>query len=126
MINYILYRVCKSFYFLKVIGYYYTINSLGVTNNLFSKAILRIKFGFILLNIVFEHSKNTKYEKDMFNFLFTIFNKLFPVTQKISSLKYDFKFYYNIIQQYLSSKFLSKENKYILNSIKYIVKAKIK
>ena len=35
MINYLLYRVSKSFYFLKVIGYYYFINSLSVTNNLF-------------------------------------------------------------------------------------------
>ena len=126
MINYILYRASKSFYFLKVIGYYYFINSLSVTNNLFSKNILRIKFGFILLKIVFEYSKNTKYEKDMFNFLFTILNKLFPVVQKISSLKNDFKFYYETIQQYLSSKYLSKENKYILNSLNYILKTKIK
>ena len=126
MINYILYRASKSLFFLKEIGYYYTINSLSVTNNLFSKGILRIKFGFILLKIVFEHSKNTQYEKDMFNFLFTFFNRLFPVAQKLLYLQNEFKFYYDIIKIFLSSKFLSTDNKILLESYKSIIKMKMK
>lgn len=126
MINYILYRASKSLFFLKEIGYYYTINSLSVTNNLFSKGILRIKFGFILLKIVFEHSKNTKNEKDMFNFLFTFFNRLFPVAQKLLSLQNEFKFYYDIFNIFLSSKYLTKENKNMLESYNNIIKVKMK
>ena len=123
IINYLLYRTCKSYLFINKIGYYYTVNSLSVTNNLFSKSDLRIKFAFILLQIIFEYSKKTKYEKDTFNFLFTIFDKKFYLRQKISAFTHNSNFYYNIINIYLRSKFLTKENKKILeNYLKEIEK----
>ena len=102
IINYLLYRTSKSYLFIKNIGYYYSVNSLSVTNNLFSKSNLRVKFAFILLKIVFEYSKNTKYEKDMFNFLFNIFNQKFNIEQKISAFTHNSNFYYFIIKMFLS------------------------
>ena len=122
IINYMIYRTAKSFYFIKRIGYYYIINSLSVTNNLFPKSNLRIKFAFILLKIIFEYSKNTKYEKDMFNFLFTIFEKKFNIGQKLSAFAHNTQFFYNIIDIYIKSKFITKENKYILQNFKEILK----
>ena len=38
---------------------------------MFKISELKMKFVFVFLKIVFEHTKNTKYEKDMFNLLFT-------------------------------------------------------
>ena len=125
IINYILYRISKSYIFIKKIGYYYGINSLGVTKNLFSRTDLRIKFAFVFLNIVFEYSKNTKYEKDMFNFLFTNFKKKFSPFHIFSALTRNPKYYYDFINEYLSCKFVTKENKIILKSFQKIIKNKI-
>jgi glycosyltransferase involved in cell wall biosynthesis len=122
IINYLLYRTSRSYLFIKNIGYYYTINSLSVTNNLFSMSNLRIKFAFIFLNIIFEYSKKSKYEKDMFNFLFTIFNKKFNIEQKISAFTHNSTFYYNIINMYLGCRYLTRENKIILEKYKKIIK----
>ena len=124
IINYLLYKTSKSYLYIKNIGYYYTINSLSVTNNLFSKSDLRIKFAFILLKVVFENSKNTKYEKDMFNFLFTIFNKKFNIQQKKSAFTNYSNFFYNIIKVFLGSRFLTKENKILLEYFLIITKKK--
>jgi glycosyltransferase involved in cell wall biosynthesis len=118
IINFMLYSIAKSFAFIKSIGYYYSVNSLSVTNNLFSKSNLRIKFAFVFLKLIFEYSKNTKYEKDMFNFIFTLFNLKFNLVQKKSALTNNSKYYYNLIKIFLSSKYLTKSNKLILNNFK--------
>ena len=68
LINYVLHRTAKSFYFLKTIGYYYISNKISITNNVFKCGNELLKCNFIYLKIIFEHSKNEKYEKDMFNF----------------------------------------------------------
>ena len=114
IINYLLYKTSKSYLFINNIGYYYTINSLSVTNNLFYKSDLRIKFAFIFLKTVFEYSKNTKYEKDMFNFLFNIFYNKFNINRIKFAFLNDSNFFYNIIKMYLNCKFLTNENKIIL------------
>ena len=79
IINFILYRISKSYIFLNKIGCYYIKNNLSITNNLFKKSKIKIQFIFILINFIFENSKNTKYEKDMCNLLFT---KLFHILEK--------------------------------------------
>ena len=75
--NYILLTCAKSFYFSKKIGYYYLKNEMSMTKNKNKISKIRIKFIIIYLKIIFEYSKNTKYEKDMFNYLFTILNNNF-------------------------------------------------
>ena len=52
IINFILYRISKSFIFLNKIGYYYIKNNLSITNNLFKKSKIKIQFIFILLNTI--------------------------------------------------------------------------
>ena len=126
IINYLLYKTSKSYLFINDIGYYYAINSLSVTNNLFSKSDLRIKFAFIFLKIVFQYSKNTKYEKDTFNFLFTIFNKKFNINQKKSAFLNSPNYFYNIIKIYLNCRFLTNENKITLEYFRSIIKNIIK
>ena len=130
IINYILYRLSNSFFFVKNIGYYYIKNNFSITNNLSKISFLRIIYIFITLKFIFEYSKNTKYEKDMSNLIFIILYQIFNIEQYL--LKYIAiikekklnKFFYDIISLYLNSNFISKENKFILTNLKEIIKSK--
>ena len=117
MMNYIIFRNAKSFYYLNKIGYYYLNNYLSITKNLFKNSHIRIEMIFIYLKIVFEYSKNNKYEKDMANFLFTNFNTRFNIPKRILDFNEDYLFYYEIINQYLNNKYLKDENKYFLENL---------
>ena len=121
--NYIIYRIAKSFYFLKKIGYYYIKISTSITNNLFSKTEFRMKCGFIFLKIIYEYSKNIKYEKDMPNLLFNNLIKNSEIENiflKFNS-SFDYNYYFDIIKLYLNSKYITNENKFILKYYKYFI-----
>ena len=112
--NYILLKNSKSLYFLNHIGYYYFLNSMSVCKQP-SKTIKNIiLFKFIYLKFIFEYSKNSKYEKDIGNYLISNSFKLF----KLRFDNNNYNFFYNIINMYLTSKFLSNSNKNILINIK--------
>ena len=100
IMNYILLTKTKSFYFSKRIGYYYLKNEMSISKHKYEIGKIRIKFIFIYLKILFEYSKNTKYEKDMLNLLFT---KLFSNDV--------LNFFNYIINLYLNCIFITKENK---------------
>lgn len=85
IINYLIYRTSKSFYFVKKIGYYYIKNMHSITKNLFKISNLRIQFIFIYLKFTFENSKNSKYERDMSNELFTSLFKDFKLLKILRS-----------------------------------------
>ena len=127
LMNYILLTITKSFYFSKRIGYYYLNNEMSITKNMNKLTKTGIKFIFIYLKMVFEYSKNTKYDKDMLNFLFTKLIKQFNIEKNLANLssKEDLNFYYDIINLYLNCKFITNENKYYFNSLKNIVKNNI-
>ena len=121
IINYIIHRICKSYFFLNKVGYYYIRNSISITGNQFKISKLNIKFIFIYLKILFEFSKNNKYEKDMANIFLS--NMLQNYNFKNIFLKIgkkDFnKYYKKLVNKYLKNKFISNENKYLLNYKKY-------
>jgi glycosyltransferase involved in cell wall biosynthesis len=52
MMNYILYRIAKSFYFIKKIGYYYIKNSQSISKNIYKISKLRMKIIFIYLKLI--------------------------------------------------------------------------
>ena len=114
IINYILLKNAKSLYFLNHIGYYYFLNSMSICKQ--PSKIIKNKtlFKFIYLKFIFEYSKNTKYEKDIGNYLITKSLQLF----KLRFDNNNYNFFYNIINMYLASKFLSNSNKNILINIK--------
>ena len=129
LMNYILLTKANSFYFSKRIGYYYLKNEMSITKNKNKMPKIRIKYIFLYLKIVFEYSKNTKYEKDMINYLFTQLTKQFNIKNSLANLssKEDLNFYYYIINLYLNCIFITNENKYYLNNLKKIInKKKIK
>ena len=123
LMNFILYRSVKSFYYLKKIGYYYINNKKSTTKR--KKEMLQnqiLKNRFIYLKLVFEFTKNTLYEKKMFNFLFQIVRKK-PVDLFLNK---DIYFYYNIINIFFNNTFINYKNKLYLKKLKYIIKNKIK
>ena len=126
IINIILYRIAKNLYFLKRIGYYYIIHSQSITNNLGKLSELKIKFSFILLQLIFDYTKNTKYEKDMANTMFTVINRRFNIERMLLTYDMNLDFFYNIIEKYLNSKFITNDNKKILNIFKNIIKRRNK
>ena len=123
LMAYIIYRIAKSFYFIKKSGYYYIKNLGSISNNLFIRTEFKTKCSFILLNIVYEYSKNSKYEKDMSNILLNIFFKKVNInniilTHKVNSNN---KSIYYIIKNLLNSKYISNENKNILEYYKQLI-----
>jgi hypothetical protein len=96
-------------------------------NNLFKIPELRMKFSFIYLKFIFDYSKNTKFEKDMANHLFTILNKQFNIAGRLQANDYeenDYNLYYDIVNTYLNCSYIDTENKYFLNNFKFIIEKK--
>ena len=126
LMNYILLTSAKSFYFSKKIGYYYLKNEMSMTKNKYKISKIRIKFIIFYLKIIFEYSKNTKYEKDMFNYLFTKLNNKFNIEHSLTVLssKDYLYFYYYIINIYLNCRFITNENKYYFHYFKTIIENK--
>ena len=116
VLNYFLYKVSKSFYLKKKIGYYYIINKDSITTK--KKDNLNVKFTFYYLKYVFEYSKNTKYEKDMSNALFKRIAIRRNINNRILKINKDFNFYLDIIDEFLENEFISINNKKYLRITK--------
>ena len=95
LLNYILYRTAKSFYFLKKFGYYYIRNNYKKRQGYYN--FNNIKFSFIHIIYVFNYSRNTKYEKDMTNEIFKrlIYRK--RIKNRLSILNREHNFFIDII-----------------------------
>lgn len=119
LINYIIYKTSKSYYYLKNIGYFYVINPKSSTNSFKNeKSCIRLLYSFfIFLKFIFENTKNNKYEKNMLNEILEKEKKIILLLNKNIINKY-FSFFKNIINLYLS-------NKYIKTSMKKMLKRTI-
>ena len=116
LMNFMLYRIAKSFVFIKKIGYYYLQNNQSITLKPKKKYEENFKFIFLLLKFVLENTKNTQYEKDIANLIFAILSSLFKNNFIITR---DFEFYKEVIDLYLNCKFINDNNKYILAKLKF-------
>lgn len=124
LMDFILYRTIKSFFFLKKIGYYYWQNNQSITIKPTENYNLKARFIFIHWKFIFENTKNNKYEKDMVN---SNINKLYSMLNKdFYLITKDFTFYYNIINIFLNSKFINESNKSLLKRLKKILNKKNK
>ena len=128
LMNYLLYRTAKSFYFLKTIGYRYKRTSESITKKIFIISQLQLKFIFIYLKFILEFSKNTKYEKDMINLRLIEINKYFNIERYFSKMNFnkDFYFYYEVINMIINCIYISDDNLNLLYNLKNIIKDKIK
>ncbi len=130
VINYLIYRNSKSFYFLKKIGYYYIKSHQSITKNLFKIDKLRIIFLFYYLKFSFEYSKNNKYERDMNNALFTNQLKSFNFEKILISSSYNINntIYIETINKYINNKYIYNDIKKLLRKFLYIfeIRKKVK
>ena len=109
----------------KGIGYRYYKSKESINSKKFLIPEFKLKFIFYYLKFIFEYSKNTKYEKDMANHLFTHYNKIFNIRSQLSSLVYnkdDFSLFEYVINLYLNCAFINNDNKLILQKLKNIIK----
>ena len=120
LINFLLYRTSKSYFFLKKIEYYYIKNPYSITQNLYKISDLRIQFIFIYLKILFEYSKNNKFEKDMTNVLFTNVIRRFNIGQNMKN-NYNYNIFTTTINKFLNNKYINDDIKLILKGIKMII-----
>ena len=116
VLNYILYRNVRSFYFYKRLGYYYVRNPFCITGKGFNSNT--IKFIFIHLKIVFEYSQNTIYEKNMFNALFERLVIRKSINKRLKLMKQNLKFYIDTIDLFLDNEFVSINNKKYMSRLK--------
>ena len=116
LMNYILYRTAKSFVFIKRIGYYYLLNNQSISLKPKKDNEDNFKFIFLQLKFVIENAKNTKYEKDISN---SIFSKLSTLFKNNFIITKNFEFYKEVIDLYLNCKFINDENKSILTKLKF-------
>ena len=82
-----------------------------------------IKCRLLQLNIVYENSKHTKYEKDMPNFLLSQLIGTLNKKQIFKNIKQKeiMKYFYYVINKFLDCKFINNENKYILKEYKKFI-----
>ena len=111
LINFMLYKKAKSFYFVNDILYYYIQNKESITKTYKNNMEKTIRNGFLYLRFIYQYTNNTKYEKDMASAIFTnIYADLnnFKFYKKITK---DYDLYYEVINLYIN-------DKYILPSVK--------
>jgi glycosyltransferase involved in cell wall biosynthesis len=125
LMNFILLRTAKSFYFLKRIGYNYKRTNESISKKLFLISQKQIKFIFIFLKLTFEYSKNTKYEKDILNLRLTHWLKNFDIKLKKIDFNKDFYFYYEVINMIMNCLYISDENLNLLINLKKLIEKKI-
>ena len=125
LMNFLLHRTAKSFYFLKQIGYLYKRTNESISRKLLLISQIRLKFIFIELKFIFEFSKNSKFEKDMVNHRLTKILKFqdIAIERLLSNINFnkDFYFYYEVINTLINCPHTSKVNTNILKKFKNII-----
>ena len=122
LVNFMLYKLSESFFFIKKLGYYYIVTNKSITYNKwnFDK---RLRSNFLYLKYLFENTKNNNIEKKMVLFVFSDILSNHPdIFNIFRKLTRDSNFYLNVINKYLTSEFIplktKKELKKMVKSIR--------
>ena len=121
LINYMLYKYAKILYITKKVGYYYIQNQQSITKNFLNDKERTLKNCFLYLKYIFEYTKNNQFEK---NIAGCLYHNVQLEISNINIFKYltkDYKFYYDIINDYLKSEYISIVVKnQLINILKFI------
>ena len=121
LINYMLYKFAKILYITKKVGYYYIQNQQSITKNFLKDKERTLKNCFLYLKYIFEYTKNNQFEK---NIASCLYHNVQLEISNINIFKYitkDYKFYYDIINNYLKNEFISIAVKnQLINILKFI------
>jgi len=114
LINYMLYKKAKSFYFFDYIGYYYIINHDSIMSNYKNKIEKIINNDFKYLLYIYKFTNNKIYEKKIASLIFLDMPELL-INENYNSININFEYYYSIIDLYLNSKYISSsvKNKFL-------------
>ena len=124
VMNYMLYRTAKSLYFTGQLGYLYVQNNQSITMKETENYDNKCKFIFLHWKLVFENSKNNKYEKDMAN---DIISRLYYILNgDYKNITEDYQFYYDILHKFLKCKFINNSVKKFSNNIKTVLDSIVK
>ena len=125
LINFILYRLANSYYFMQNIGYLYVINEESITMENKWNFKKRLKSNFLYFKFIFQNTKNNIIEKNIANYIFLGINSRYE-DYFINFFKEinDIEFYKEIIDLFLSCKYISTQIKKILNNINFIISQK--
>ena len=116
LINFMLYKYANSFFYMKNIGYYYIKNNQSVTKNYIKNIEKTIRNAFIYLKFIFIYTKNRKYKKDIISCIFhNIYSDI--NINYFKNITHEFQFYYEIINLYLDSQYLSSSDKLLFHKI---------
>jgi len=110
LINYMLYKKAKSFYYFDYIGYYYIINKDSIMSNYKNKINKIINNDFKYLLYIYKFTNNKIYEKKIAYLVFLNMPELL-INENYNSINLNFEYYYSIIDLYLNSKYISSDVK---------------
>ena len=121
LMNYMLYKQSKKFYFLNILGYFYIDNVNSMMHSYLINPNKSVRSFFIYLKFIIQYSSKLKKENEIINFNL----KRVLIELKSNNLykyisKY-FNFYYEVINLYLKSRKISLDNKNIAQKIKEII-----
>ena len=121
LINIMLYKKSKKFYFLNIIGYYYIHNDNSMMHKYIINANKSVKSFFIFLKFVFQYIENSKLENDIIYYILTRIYIELNIDELYKYITKDFAFYYEIIKLYLKSPKISNESKNVVQKIKSLI-----
>ena len=122
LINYIIYKQSRKFYFFDVLGYLYLDNPNSMMHSYGNNANKSVRSFFIYLKFIFQYSSNIKKEDEIINFnLKRVYDEL-KYNDLYKNINKYFDFYYEVINLYLNSIKISFDNKKITLKIKKIIK----
>ena len=125
LVNFMLYKLGKSMYFIRRIGYYYIITKKSITNNIgdFSK---RLKSNFLYFKFIFEVTKNNNIEKDIANYIFYEIYIRRPeiMINLLKNLSRERKFYLETINLFIENDFIPLSSKKILKIMRKAIRRK--
>jgi len=118
---FILLQIAKNYVYVNIYGYLYYSNKISVFENRFkySRANRTIRDCFLLSEILFDFSKNTKFDKLMALFtLKRIYGMYYHVCTFITS---GFEYIYRVLNKFIKCQLFSLENKYLVFKLKKLI-----
>ena len=124
LINFMLHRKAKSFYYSRNLGYYYLASK--YTNTLRYKNVKIIEKllnnNLLFLKFISSYTNNTKYEKNIFLYIFNKMRKVIFNEKNYKRISKNFNFYYEIINSFLTNNLISLSDKRKFKNIKKLIK----
>ena len=124
LINFILHKKAKSFYYSRNLGYYYLASKYSNTIRYKNMKIIEklINNNFLFLKFIFLYTNNNKYEKNIFLYIFNKMKIVIFNERNCKKIKKSFNFYNEIINLFLTNKLISLSDKRKFKNIKKLIK----